>query len=81
MTFGQAIEYLELGNEVFREGWNGKGIFIKLQVPDKNSFMTEPYIYIDTMGLENDNAKMRIPWLASQSDMLAVDWQARLRDK
>ena len=77
MNFGQAIEELRDGQCVARAGWNGKGIFIKLQVPDQYSKMTSPYIYIDTTGLRTDNPdapKSRVPWLASQTDMLAVDW-------
>ena len=51
--------------------------FIKLQTPDVNSKMTSPYIYIDTTGLQTDNPmapKSLVPWLASQTDMLAEDW-------
>ena len=61
-----------------REGWNGKGIFIELQIPDENSKMTHPYIFIDTTGLDTQNTKApknRVPWLASQTDMLSEDWQ------
>jgi hypothetical protein len=78
MNFGQAIEKLKEGKKVTRKGWNGKGIFIELQVPDEHSKMTQPYIYIDTLGLQtvNPNApKGRVPWLASQTDMLAEDWE------
>lgn len=77
MNFGQAIEALKEGKLVAREGWNGKGIFIELQVPDEFSKMTSPYIFIDTTGLQTDNSKApksRVPWLASQTDMLAEDW-------
>ncbi|MNW38084.1 hypothetical protein D3C74_151430 [compost metagenome] len=77
LGFGQAIENLKQGKKVARAGWNGKGIFIELQIPDEHSKMTSPYIYIDTTGLqtENPNApKSRVPWLASQTDMLAEDW-------
>lgn len=77
MNFGSAITELKAGLKVAREGWNGKGIFIELQVPDENSKMSNPYIYIDTTGLETDNVaapKVRVPWLASQTDMLANDW-------
>jgi hypothetical protein len=77
MNFGHALEVLRRGKKVAREGWNGKGIFIKLQEPDDNSFMTQPYIYIDTMELQTDNPaapKGRVPWLASQTDLLAKDW-------
>lgn len=78
MLFGQAINELKIGKRVARKGWNGKGIFIELQVPDAHSKMTSPYIYIDTTGLQTDNAdapKSRVPWLASQTDMLAEDWE------
>lgn len=77
MNFGEAIEALKEGKKVKRKGWNGKGIFIELQTPDENSKMTQPYIYIDTLGLETTNPdapKGRVPWLASQTDMLAEDW-------
>lgn len=77
MNFGQAIELLKEGKRVAREGWNGKGIYIKLQRPDANSKMTQPYIYIVTTGLVTDNKaapKGIVPWLASQTDMLAEDW-------
>ena len=77
-TFGAALELLRLGRKIKRRGWNGKGIFICLQTPDEFSKMTQPYIYIDTLGLEttNPNApKGRVPWLASQTDLLAEDWE------
>lgn len=75
--FGTAIHVLKNGDKVARKGWNGKGIFIELQKPDENSKMTHPYIFIDTTGLRTDNInapKSRVPWLASQTDMLAEDW-------
>lgn len=56
-------------NRVARKGWNGKGMWLALQTPDANSKMTEPYVYMSTAqgGL--------IPWLASQADLLATDWE------
>ncbi len=78
MTFGSALEELKLGRQLCRSGWNGKGIFIELQVPDAHSKMTSPYIYINTTGLQTNNEdapKSLVPWLASQTDMLADDWQ------
>ena len=51
-----------------RRGWNGKGMWLKLQTPDKNSKMTLPYIYMRTA--QGD----LVPWLASQTDMLSDDW-------
>lgn len=77
-TFGYAIEALKRGHSLARKGWNGSGIFIKLAVPDELDQMTQPFIFIDTTGLQttNPNApKGRVPWLASQTDMLAEDWE------
>lgn len=83
MNFGQALEALKIGQKVARMGWNGKGIFIELQVPDEHSKMTSPYIFIDTTGLQTENPdapKSRVPWLASQTDMLSEDWVIVLND-
>ena len=78
MNFGQALEALKQGKRLRRRGWNGKAIFIELQRPDEFSKMTQPYIYIDTTNLisKNEDApRGRVPWLASQTDMLAEDWE------
>lgn len=77
--FGAVLSHLKAGGRAARSGWNGKGIFIELQVPDANSKMTSPYIFIDTTGLQSDNPdapKSRVPWLASQTDLLADDWMS-----
>ena len=76
--FGYALQMLKCGKRVARKGWNGKGIFIELQVPDAHSKMTSPYIYINTTGLQTTNVdapKSLVPWLASQTDMLSEDWE------
>ena len=76
-TFSRALEYLKQGYAVARYGWNGKGIYIKLQRPDEHSKMTQPYLYIETTGLQTDNPdapKGRVPWAPSQTDLLAEDW-------
>lgn len=76
--FGWALYKLRQGLAVRRRGWNGEGIFIKIQTPDAYSKMTSPYLYIDTTGLQTQNTeapKSRVPWLASQTDMLAEDWE------
>lgn len=66
--FGSAIKAMYGGNKVARTGWNGKGMWLALQVPDAGSKMTLPYIYMKTA---DDNL---VPWLASQTDILAQDW-------
>jgi hypothetical protein len=68
MNFGDAISALKEGKRVSRAGWNGKGMWLELQVPDAHSKMTLPYIYMKTA----DNNQ--VPWLASQTDMLGEDW-------
>ena len=78
MGFGEALYHLDRGRRVRRAGWNGNGIFIEMQKPDKHSKMTQPYIFIDTRELKTDNPaapKGRVPWVASQTDMLATDWE------
>jgi hypothetical protein len=77
MNFGLAIEAAKMGMKIARKGWNGKGIYLEMQEPDEHSKMTLPYIYIVTDSLITDNPhapKGRVPWLASQTDMLADDW-------
>ena len=66
--FGDALRLLYGGFKVTRDGWNGWGMWIKLQVPYNHSKMTLPYIYMSTED------KRLVPWIASQSDILAHDW-------
>jgi hypothetical protein len=68
LNFGQALDALRDGRRVARLGWNGKEQWLALQTPDSGSKMTLPYIYIRTMQAD------LVPWLASQTDMLATDW-------
>lgn len=74
MKFGAALEALELGMRVVRDGWNGKGMWLELQRPDANSKMTLPYIYINYPDDAKTTPGARVPWLASQTDMLSSDW-------
>lgn len=67
-TFSIALERLKNGDKVARAGWNGKNMWINMQVPDAHSKMTLPYIYMFTAD------KQQVPWLCSQTDMLAEDW-------
>ena len=68
MDFGDAIRALKDGRTVYRSGWNGPGQYLALQRPDEHSKMSLPYIYIYTVQ------RQLVPWLASQTDILAVDW-------
>ena len=69
MTFSKALEELKDGCYLQRAGWNGKNMYIDLQMPNNKSKMTLPYIYMKTAGGNF------VPWLASQTDLLAEDWQ------
>lgn len=66
---GWAVKQMQDGQQVCREGWNGKDMWLELQVPDEHSKMTLPYVYMYTA--QGD----LVPWLCSQSDLLATDWQ------
>lgn len=68
-SFGHAIHALKNGFRVARAGWNGKGMWLELQTPDEHSKMSLPYIFMFTADAH------RVPWLASQTDVLADDWQ------
>lgn len=80
MTLGAALEVLKAGKRVARAGWNGKGLWLELQAPAADSEMTLPYIFLkypatpasDTAPATHINA--RVPWVASQTDMLAEDY-------
>ena len=70
MTFSDALSGLNCSNvKVARTGWNGKGMWIQIQLPDAKSKMSLPYIYMSTA-----DGKL-VPWLASQTDILAEDWE------
>ena len=75
MTFGQALDALKQGMKTQREGWNGKGLWLELQVPDAHSKMTLPYIFMSYPDDAQNTPGARVPWLASQTDMLAEDWR------
>lgn len=69
MNFQDALSNIKGGNKVARTGWNGKDMFIRLQTPASNSKMTLPYIFMRTAD------QQLVPWLCSQTDMLADDWE------
>ena len=68
-SFGFALEALKKGWKLRRTGWNGSGMWIAIHEPSPHSKMTLPYIYMSTVqgGL--------VPWVASQTDILAEDWE------
>lgn len=68
MDIGGAIAIMRSGGSVARQGWNGRDMWLKLQIPDTHSKMTAPYVYMKTV--QGD----LVPWLCSQTDLLASDW-------
>lgn len=69
MDFSEALKLIKDGKKVTRDGWNGKDMFIELQVPDVNSKMRRPYIFVSPQD------RFLVPWVASQTDLLADDWR------
>lgn len=68
LDFGSALAMLKVGAALSRINWNGPDQYIRLQRADWASKMTLPYFYIRTV--QGD----LVPWLASQTDLLAHDW-------
>lgn len=82
-TFSRALEDIKAGKKVSRAGWNGKGMFIFLVPGSTFKVSRAPLLGIYPEGTEinyhghidmktADN--MIVPWLCSQTDMLANDW-------
>jgi hypothetical protein len=77
MTFGQVITGLKAGKAFARAGWNGKGMWIVLvrrwttfgvSLEESGVVALHPWI-----GMKAADGSF-VPWLASQTDMLAEDW-------
>lgn len=76
MTFGLAIEALKAGHKVARAGWNGKGMWLQY-VGNWNAEiegLPPDYCLCDWIGMKTANDHF-VPWLASQTDVLAEDWR------
>jgi hypothetical protein len=86
MTFGQAIEAAKKGFRIARIGWNGKDMYLfhnpssdvvvsagrplASAVPVGTPVHMSPYLMMKTA----DQEFTCVPWLASQTDVLANDW-------
>lgn len=86
--FGFALSQLRQGSKVARMGWNGKGMYVVLQkgypngipinkntaeatgLPEGTNCVFLPYLMMKTADIE----PTFVPWLASQTDLLAFDW-------
>lgn len=83
LSFGNAIEALKIGKKVARAGWNGKGMFLFLVHGSTFKVSRAPLLGIYPEGTEINycpHIDMKtaddkvVPWLASQTDVLADDW-------
>ena len=84
MDFGQALAALKDGGRVTRSGWNGKGMFLYL-VPGSAFAVNRPPLlgiykegtvinYLPHIDMRTADGSC-VPWLASQTDILASDWE------
>lgn len=82
---GWAIKQMRNGSRVRRAGWNGKGMFLML-VPGSRVTVTEgrPLAWVMPVGSEFTYQPhvdiwtadgTLVPWLCSQTDLLATDWE------
>lgn len=84
MNFGEALVALKENKKVARSGWNGKGMFLFLVSGSTFEVNRKPLLGIYPEGTVinyRSHIDMRtvdgeiVPWTASQSDVLAEDWE------
>ena len=84
LTFSQALTHIKAGIKMQRVGWNGKGMFVFLVPGSTFKVSRPPLLGIYPEGTEiqyHAHIDMKtadgqiVPWLASQTDVLAEDWQ------
>lgn len=87
MDFGMAIIALKRGECVARKGWNGKGMFLTLQQGSevdgscmrndgaKNYYGDHKVNIAPHIDMKAADETYVVGWLASQTDMLAEDWE------
>ncbi|MEY9718805.1 DUF2829 domain-containing protein [Sinorhizobium fredii] len=93
MSFGHAIAALKAGERVARAGWNGKSMWLVL-VPGSTGLTVEEgrplakaglpigtrFDYLPHIDMWTAQGNF-VPWLASQTDMLADDWMIVTADQ
>ncbi len=83
MNFGDALHELRAGRKVAREGWNGKGMYLFLRVECiavdgaeiEQLTGIKNVVFPAVICMKTADNKVVEGWLASQTDMLADDWQ------
>ncbi len=66
-NFSEALIKLKEGVKMTRSGWNNSSLSVELQVPDENSKMTKPYLYMN----KGDD---KFPFDLSCESVMAEDW-------
>ncbi|TET97737.1 MAG: DUF2829 domain-containing protein [Candidatus Stahlbacteria bacterium] len=74
-NFSEILNCLKNGQKVARVGWNGKGMWLKLIRGDEYDVKDngEGWETLPWIGMKTADNKF-VPWLASQTDILAEDW-------
>ena len=81
-NFGKALIELKSGRKVARKGWNGKGMWLILINGEDNDICSsalndmkgKTFDLLPWIGMKTADDKF-VPWLASQTDVLAEDWE------
>ena len=71
MRIGDAVEALEDGKRVQRVGWNGKGMWLEMRDFEYDGLGMRNSVRVVLMKTAQGTY---VPWLCSQSDLLASDW-------
>ena len=79
MDFSEALAELKTGKKIQRTGWNGKNAWLLLVPADQWSTSVGPSRVegahrLPWIGMKTADGGF-VPWLASQTDILANDWQ------
>lgn len=67
---GWAVSTMQRGERVCRRGWNGNRMWIAL-VPEDRTQPLRRLAYVEMFTVDGTI----VPWLCSQSDLLAMDWE------
>ena len=81
MTYGEAIIAVKQGKRISRTGWNGKNQYVELATDISYRNAAGEIVNANHDAIGNcalafvGTSGVQLGWLASQSDMLAEDWQ------
>lgn len=73
MDFSDALRAIRHGKLMQRVGWNGKGMYVFF-VSDQRACIISGQAYAPHVVMLTVDKKL-VPWLVSQTDLLAEDWQ------